>query len=282
MKIRGKWLLLAVCILAVLGFGAYLFVTDRAADHQAPEISFQSEILEVSIQDDGAALLAGVSAWDQQDGDVTDSVVLERISSISEEDTVAATYAAFDRAGNVTKAQRTLRYTDYRSPKFSLSGPMVFRGGLGQDLFNVIHADDVVDGNLSNRIKASVVSDSASVAKNGYYEVEFRVTNSLGDTSYLTVPVDVFSSSTYPYNASLTLSKYMVYVKKGSSFVPEDYLRMLTTSYEEISLAELPDKVEVTVNSDVNTRKPGTYSVTYTAEYRTYIGYTRLIVVVEE
>lgn len=282
MKIRGKWLLLPVCILAAAGFGVYVLQQSRAADRKPPEITFQTETLEVSLRDDRSALLADAAAWDAEDGDVTASILVEKRSSISEDNTVVATYAAFDRAGNVAKAQRTIHYTDYRSPKFSLSGPLVFRGGLGQELFQVVHADDVVDGDLSNRIKATVVSDSASVSKNGYYEVEFRVTNSMGDTSYLTVPVDVISGSAYRYNATVILSKYMDYVEKGSEFVPEDYLRLLVTNMEEIPLAELPQNVKVTVKSDVNTSVPGVYGVTYTVECRDNIGYTRLIVVVEE
>lgn len=59
------------------------------------------------------ALLAGVTATDAEDGDVTASLLVEGISGRNDDGTVQVTYAAFDSNHHVTKATRAVRYTDY-------------------------------------------------------------------------------------------------------------------------------------------------------------------------
>lgn len=294
MKSRSKWVFILLTILCCMGFVAYLYMMDQITDQTAPTISFESEELELSVSATEEDLLADVSAYDDEDGDVTSSLVVEGISNLSSDQTATVTYAAFDQAGNIAKAQRVVYYTDYQSPHFSLSAPLIFRSGVDFDLFDYIGAEDVFDGSLDNNIKATLVSDTGSVTDVGTHEVQFRVTNSMGDTAYLTLPVEVYEDGAY--NATLELSTYLVYLEVGDSFDSESYLKTMKVNGEEISLTETPDEVSIDIDSDVNTRKAGVYSVTYTvtyteaSSYRTYreeeeaeyIGYTRLIVVVEE
>lgn len=277
---KGKWALLVITVLCCLGFAAYLVYTKQIADNTPPEISFTSDLLEVSVEASEDDLLAGVSALDAKDGDVTNSILVEGISGLSSDQLAIVTYAAFDKAGNVAKSQRTLRYTDYHSPRFSLSAPLIFRSGSSFDLLKFISAEDVMDGILDNRIKATLVSGEGALNEEGIYEVEFRVTNSMRDTAYLTVPVEIYPVGLY--NATVTLTDYLIYVQQGDLFDYNDYLDTLQVGTETISLSSIPSDVSVSYNSDVNLNMPGTYSVTYTLKKGSYTGYTRLIVVVEE
>lgn len=277
---KGKWALLVITVLCCLGFAAYLVYTKQIADNTPPEISFTSDLLEVSVEASEDDLLAGVSALDAKDGDVTNSILVEGISGLSSDQLAIVTYAAFDKAGNVAKSQRTLRYTDYHSPRFSLSAPLIFRSGSSFDLLKFISAEDVMDGILDNRIKATLVSGEGALNEEGIYEVEFRVTNSMRDTAYLTVPVEIYPVGLY--NATVTLTDYLIYVQQGDLFDYNDYLDTLQVGTETISLSSIPSDVSVSYNSDVNLNTPGTYSVTYTLKKGSYTGYTRLIVVVEE
>lgn len=274
------WALLIVTFLCCLGFAAYLFFSQRIVDNTAPEISFASDTLQVSVTASDAELMAGVTAWDNKDGDVTASIVVEGIVGLSSDQLATITYAAFDQAGNVAKAQRTLQYTDYHSPRFSLTAPLVFRSGSSFNVLNYIGAEDVIDGVLDDRIKATLVSTEGALSEEGTHEVEFRVTNSMKDTAYLTIPVDIYSAGTY--NATVTLSDYLVYVEQGSSFDYRDFLESFQKGSETVSLKDSPSDVSVSCDSDVNTNVPGAYSVTYTVTSGSYTGYTRLIVVVEE
>ena len=280
MRKKRIWALLIVICVCGLGFAAYLFFSQRITDSAPPEISFASDVLQVSVTASDAELMAGVTARDDRDGDVTGGIVIEGVTGLSSDQLATITYAAFDQAGNVAKAQRTLQYTDYHSPRFSLSAPLVFRSGSSFNLRNYVGAEDVIDGVLDDRVKATLVSTKSALSEEGTHEVEFRVTNSMKDTAYLTVPVEVCSSG--KYNATVVLSDYLVYLQQGSGFNPLDYLESFQKSTETVSLRESASDVSVSWDSDVNTGVPGTYSVTYTVESGSYIGYTRLMVVVEE
>ena len=225
-------------------------------------------------------LLDGVTAWDAEDGDVTAGIVVEGVTNLSADQLATVTYAAFDRAGNVGKAQRTLRYTDYHSPKFTLTDALVFRSGTNFDVLRYVGAEDVIDGTLDDRVKATLVSGEDTITTEGIHKVEFRVTNSMKDTAYLTVPVEVYPVGLY--NATLELTDYLVYVKQGSPFNRDDYLKTLKTGTQEIPLRGELDEISVSYDSDVDTTVPGTYSISYTVQSGGYTGYTRLIVVVEK
>lgn len=236
--------------------------------------------LTLSVQDDQQTLLQGVSAQDARDGDVTASLVVESVRGMVSEKKFTVTYAAFDRAGNVAKAQRTVHYEDYTSPHFVLTAPLIFRASTVLNIFNVVSAEDVFDGTIKDRVKGSLVSEEREIADAGTYTVEFRVTNSLGDTSYLTVPVEVYSGENG--SATVALTDYLVYLKRGGSFDPEKYLSRLTAGGRRIDLKAQRSECSISWDSEVNMNTPGTYCVNYTVEYGSYIGYTRLIVVVED
>ena len=103
---KGVLLFTALCCVA---FAVYFVLSRQAVDHTAPEISFLNEEIEVSVGATETELLSGVTARDARDGDVTGSLVVEGVSVLEPDHTAEVTYAAFDKAGNVAKARRTLR-----------------------------------------------------------------------------------------------------------------------------------------------------------------------------
>lgn len=272
----------AAVLLCLAGTFLYTALFIWPDDTTPPVISMASEELAVSVQDDAAALLSGVTAVDDRDGDVTADILVQGVSGISG-DTVTVTYAAFDAAGNVSKATRTLRYTDYQPPRFSQKDALVFPSGAASDVLDWISAVDVIDGDISSQIKANLVSNSGSLSNPGTHQVEFRVTNSLGDTSYLTLPVDVHTAGSY--NATVELKDYLVYVSRGGDFDPADYLRGLNIGFEDEVIRDR-SQLKIKTLSNVDTDVPGVYSVRYTVTYFRntveYVGYTRLNVVVED
>lgn len=285
-----KWPYLLLIALCLLIFGVYRVVTQISADTQAPKITVDTQQLQVSVQDDKSALLQGVTARDSRDGDVTASLLVENVRLLDKDGTITVTYAAFDKAGNVAKAERQVQYTDYESPKFSLSAPLVFAQSSNFDILSIISAYDAVDGDIQHRIRATSL-DESSVSTLGNHEVQFRITNSLGDTVEQVFPVEVYAAGTY--EASLSLTQYLVYVPVGTSFRAEAYLEDYTLNQETISLrGGLPENFSLRTSGKVNTNTPGVYSVAYTVTYtpeyegniqmiRKYTGYSKLIVVVE-
>lgn len=263
-------------VLLLLAAGVYFLLLRRIGDANPPQISLSSDVLELSVTDPETALLNGVTAQDDRDGDVTSLMVVERISDLSQDHTATVTYAAFDRSGNVAKATRTVHYVDYTPPVFSITSPLVFPIGSSTDILSRVQVMDVLDGNISHNLKASLTGDSSGLNTVGTHQVTFRVTNSMGDTARITLPVDVLPSNTYTGNIRLT--KNMVHLNQGVRFRANDYFDRLIVGSASFTRK---DGVELETVSDVDTSTPGIYSVAFTAKYETIQAFTRLIVVVE-
>ena len=266
-KIRKflPWILVAVCCCA---FAIYFVTTRAMADHTPPEITVPEGTLEISISAREEKLLEGVTARDQRSGDVTDTLVVESVSDIYDGSRATVTYAAFDEAGNVSKAQRSIRYKKYTGPRLTLSGPLLFREGEHIDVFSLVGARDQRDGALDGQVKATLVGGGTTMEKAGEYEVEFRVTNSLGDTERLVLPVEINAAA--PSARTPHLTDYLVYLKRGAKFDALDYLAADTRGWPMKIITEL------------DTGKPGVYTVDYEDKSDAYFGRTRMIVVVEE
>lgn len=280
---KKHWILIAILVLTVATFFGYRAVMGIVRDSQAPTISVPEGTLELTMAATDAELLQGVTASDKRDGEVTASLIVEKIGNIGANHTATVTYAAFDAAGNVAKASRKVLFTDYTSPRFALSRPLVFAAGSNFDLLSFVKAEDVVDGDISHRIRATNL-DGGVITVQGSYNVLFQVHNSLGDTSELTIPVEVQAAGLY--DATVTLTDYLVYVKIGERFDPEDYLERFVVGRSTVSLqGVMPSYITVETEGQVDTSTAGVYTVAYTVtsqkETSKNTAYTKLIVVVE-
>lgn len=287
---KRNWLLLLLIALCLAAFFGYREYDQLHTDTRAPKIYLDEQPLEVSVADDRSALLTGVTASDNVDGDVTDSLVVESVNLLSSDGAISVGYAAFDSAGNVAKATREGRYVDYESPRFTLSAPLIYTLDRSFDVLGTVGAVDVIDGDIQHRVRATV-KDGKAVTTLGSHRVQFQVTNSLGDTVSAIFPVEVLSPGVY--NATLELTDYLIYLPKGSSFNAEDYLSSFTWLGEEYSLeGGLPEDYALRTRGTVRTGYPGVYAIEYRVTYtdrdeknpdfdQKYTGYSKLIVVVE-
>ena len=238
----------------------------------------------VSVKDPAEALLQGITAVDERDGDVTEGILVESVYGISDENLTTVTYAAFDSAGNVSKLQRQVRYTDYREPRFELYASPTFAYGSGFDLLEQVGAEDVLEGNINRRVHATLISDTQSLAMEGNHQVKLMVTNSLGDTVEVVIPVMVYSSEWY--TADVTLTDYLIYLKRGAAFQAEDYLESFVFRGDPIDISrEIPADINVEIQNEVRTGIPGVYEVTYILSKNlngtNHSGVAKLIVIVE-
>ena len=280
---KKNLLYLAVILLCVNLFVLFLFVYNRQTDTQPPVIHFAQGQLEVSVGDPQSALLQGVTAQDQVDGDVTASVVVAQVRLLQSDGTIQVTYAAFDHTGNATRAVRTARYTDYKSPRFQLGRSMTFAANTAFDLFREVKAQDQVDGDISHRVRITSLDEQSVTALGGQLG-QLRVSNSLGETVELEIPVEVYPAGTY--GATLLLTDYLVYVPAGRQLSAESYLDSFVATGQTLSLAGgLPEGFSLEMKSDVKPEVPGVYTVEYRVtrqdESNSVTGYAKLIVVVE-
>ena len=99
--------LIVLCV--ALGAGtAAVVVTD---DRKGPEIELPADG-DVTYEEgsDTASLLEGVTATDEKDGDVTDSLMIENIFPNNDHTSASVVYAAKDSHNNVSKATRRVNY----------------------------------------------------------------------------------------------------------------------------------------------------------------------------
>ena len=157
---------------------------------------------------------------------------------------------------------------------------MLFAQSYIYNTLDIVTATDVIDGDLQHKVRATSLSDSAS-SEVGVHDVEFKVTNSLGDTVKLILPVEVYAAGSY--NGQLRLTDYLIYLEPGEKFRAEDYLDCFVTSYTTVSLrGGVPSSYTLDVSGQVDPSTPGIYCINYTIRNNsTHSGYTRLIVVVE-
>ena len=283
MKIKKNLPLLVFLAIVLALFVGYRTWKTYTTDVTPPVITYDNTVMEISVHDDQSMLLAGVTASDDCDGDVSNSLMIEKIGVINEDHAFVVTVAAFDTSGNVTKVRRNVRYVDYESPKFDLASPLLFLYGRDVNVTSCITANDLIDGDISQRIKFTALSDGAITAE-GVHDLMFRVTNSRGDTSELIIPIEVYPAG--DYNATLLLSDYLVYIPTGESFDAKEYLQYY--KYDDTSVflgSALPPAYRLTTRGVVDTSKPGVYPVSYTLSYTvdkyTYTAYSKLIVIVE-
>lgn len=281
---RVNIFLLLILAAAMVLFSGYLLWIHGNLDTIGPVFSVEEGILEISVKDPAEALLQGITAVDERDGDVTEGILVESVYGISDENLTTVTYAAFDSAGNVSKFQRQVRYSDYREPRFELYASPTFAYGSGFDLLEQVGAEDVLEGNINRRVHATLISDTQSLAMEGNHQVKLQVTNDLGDTVEMILPVSVYNPEWY--TASVTLKEYLIYLEAGEPFEPRSYLESFVFRGNPIDLTRgVPDDITADVVSNVKTGEPGVYEVTYilsrTQNAMTHSGIAKLIVIVQ-
>ena len=283
---KQRYLLLSVLLAAAIAlFGVYLFMTDLTKDTTAPVITVDEGILEISVEDPGEVLMTGVTALDDRDGDVTATMLVESVYGISDDNVTTVTYAAFDRAGNVSKIQREVRYTDYREPRFELFHSLCFPKKTGFALLEYVGASDVLEGDIRRRVRATLVSDTRNIDEIGTHVVRFQVTNSMGDTVVEELPVEIYNPEWY--TADVVLDEYLIYLKQGDVFRAADHLRKFVVPGEEIDISRgVPNDIYSDIRNNVNTRVPGVYTVEYTLtktiNQESFSGRAVLVVIVQE
>ncbi|MBQ7229736.1 MAG: hypothetical protein IJX04_02410 [Oscillospiraceae bacterium] len=281
---RLNTLLLMILAAAFVLFGCYHIWVHNRLDTVGPELIVDEGLLEISVKDEADVLLTGIRALDERDGDVTSSILVESVYGIDQNNMTTVTYVAFDRAGNVSKTQRQVRYVDYEHPRFQLYGSLTFSYGSGFDLLEYLGAQDVIEGDIRRRVHATLISDTKSIEAEGRHQVKLQVTNSLGDTSELVVPVEVFDPEWYA--ADVRLSDYLIYLDRGSRFDARSYLEKFIFRGEPIDMTRgTPEGVSVEIDNGVNMNEPGVYEVSYilskSLNMNMYSGIAKLIVVVE-
>ncbi|MGN0334292.1 MAG: immunoglobulin-like domain-containing protein [Lachnospiraceae bacterium] len=281
----------AVFLISCLVFVLYVVKTKRLEDHVPPVLSCSEDVIYVKSSAGDQELVKGVTAEDDRDGDITDSVRVSAKSHFIEKGKRTVTYIVFDKANQAGTLQRTVCYTDYTSPKIYLSEPLRYsrQSISGVNLTEYMTAEDCIDGDVTKQLRISL-SDSFYAGDPGDYDITVQVTNSAGDVRVIPMQVTAVDTADREEAAKFypMLSEYIVYTEVGKELKLSSYIEGVqrgNTKYlfeaDSEYLSFTAD--EIHIESEVDYTKAGVYPVEYSYSSEEGItAVTRLYVVVEE
>lgn len=264
-----------VIVLLVIALGIYVaswFVEQSREDPTRPTITSDVEVLELPCAYSQEQMLSGLTAYDERDGDLTSEILVGEMSRFQQKGTCEVTYVVFDSSNQPATLTRQVVFTDYRSPQFTLTQPLVFVQGRGSSASSYVGATDMLDGDISSSVRMTDSNISYSVV--GDYEMDVEVTNSFGDLAEATLPVHIVEQ--YQQSLTIELTQNLVYLSVGETFQPYNYVSSVTTSN-----GSQIDTDNVSAVSDVDTSTPGCYEVQYNVSSSGSQGITWLVVIVE-
>ncbi len=253
---------------------AAVFISEKlAVDKTFPVITVEEEMIEVSLKATDEELLKGITAYDEKDKDLTDKIIIESISRFTEKGVSKVIYAVCDSNNNVAKATRMIKFKGYESPKFQVVGNLCFSFYEQIDIRELIFAKDSLEGGITSNI--IVTSDDYTPSIPGAFSLNVTVTNSKGDTSTIKLPLIVEDR---PLSVpTIELKEYLVYAQKGKTIDFNSYI------VDALDINEVSLKNQVTVESNVDFNKPGTYNVHYyVTDSNSLRGHSVLTVIVGE
>ncbi len=279
---RTKVFVILFFLISVGVWKGYDIYAGLQTDNSQPVITMASESLTVSVKDGDSALLEGVTAEDAGDGDLTDKIFIESRRNFIEKGKFNVTFAVSDSDNHVARATREVVYSDYVSPQFELTQALEFPNTKSaQEDINIasnLSAHDVIDGDISNKIRISgdYTMNSHTV---GDYPMEFIVMNSMGDTVSLPVTVKIYDSSAGS-QPKINLKKYLMNVPVGTevdlgSMVESIEYRgvvyeraedgaFYSGEYDRNGEPMTIPAARMSYSGEVDFREPGVYEITYT------------------
>ncbi|WP_285765728.1 immunoglobulin-like domain-containing protein [Peribacillus sp. SI8-4] len=191
---------------------------------------------------------SSVKAKDDKDGDLTSAIRVEGKVDTKKVGAYILTYTVADKAGNAAKAIRKITVYDRVKPVISGAGNKTIRLNSSFDPKSNVSAKDNADGSLTNKLK---VTGTVNTKKKGSYTLTYTVTDSSKNAATVTRKITI--DSTKP-TISGAANKTVVY---NSKFDPKSGV----TAKDNLD-GNLTGKIKVT--GTVNTKKKGTYTLTYT------------------
>ena len=90
-----RWFAITLFLLSVVLYALDQNQIRRKTDQTIPKISMDQDEIQVSVKDPEKVWKKGITAYDEKDGDITDSLVIESVSTFLEKGRRLVSYAAF-------------------------------------------------------------------------------------------------------------------------------------------------------------------------------------------
>ena len=266
---RIRLAVVGIFVLSLIAFIVFNIVNRVTTDSTPPVITSESDTVTVSVAAEESELLAGLTAADDEDGDLTGEIMISSMSNFTEPGKRTVSYVVFDASNNASTLTRNLEYTDYTAPQIKLTQPL--RYGLNEmedaSLTENMSVQDCLDGDITQQIRATF-NDSSYIAMAGEYGITVQVSNSAGDTCSVPLTVTVTDPAEESGKYYPMLSDYIVYAPVGGYVDLTSLLIGLENSSTQYLFADAnpsaPGGIEsVAIGGAVDYNTPGTYTVDY-------------------
>lgn len=244
----AKKLVGIMIFLCVVLAGGIVYIRGQA-DHTGPEITDGGSEITVYTPDvTDADLLKGMSAIDEKDGDVSDTLTVESVYSV-DDSSVVVTYAAKDDDNNITKYKRTME------------AEMPAEDPDSDDSDEDETDEDETDGEASDGTEAEEAD--ADGEENGETDEAATPTpepeQEQDEAEVLKQEQEAEAESMPEQNPRIHLTEYLVKLPVGSAWNPLDYVSEITDDQDDTYA--LWRKIQVA--DEVSTAAAGTYECTY-------------------
>ncbi|HJC39639.1 MAG TPA: hypothetical protein H9757_11360 [Candidatus Mediterraneibacter faecigallinarum] len=266
---RIRLAVVGIFVLSLIAFIVFNIVNRVTTDSTPPVITSESDTVTVSVAAEESELLAGLTAADDEDGDLTGEIMISSMSNFTEPGKRTISYVVFDASNNASTLTRNLEYTDYTAPQIKLTQPLRYSLNEMEDasLTENMSVQDCLDGDITQQIRATF-NDGSYIAMAGEYGITVQVSNSAGDTCSVPLTVTVTDPAEESGKYYPMLSDYIVYAPVGGYVDLTSLLIGLENSSTQYLFADAnpsaPGGIEsVAIGGAIDYNTPGTYTVDY-------------------
>ncbi|MBO9131245.1 immunoglobulin-like domain-containing protein [Bacillus sp. 165] len=190
-----------------------------------------------------------VYAYDNVDNDLTENMKVSGTVDTKKKGEYTLTYTVSDKSGNTTAVIRKITVYDNVKPIITGATSKTIAIGTGFNAKTGVFATDNVDGSLTNIIK---ISGSVNTKAKGTYTLTYSVSDTSGNVTTVIRKITVIDNIKPVFTGATNKT-----IKLNSTFNP----RTGVTAKDNVD-GDLTKSIVIT--GSVNTKKRGTYTLTYT------------------
>ncbi len=246
---QGKklYFLLIVCVIIIFsGCVISTIVTDK----EPPEIIIsEAGIIDLFTDDmDIKELLKGVTAYDEHDGDVTDSLSIVNLIVINDRQFIQVTYAASDKRNNIAQKSTKIKYSGTK------------------DFINIsLTENDSTDNDgTDNEIPSQSDSDTTTEPQDTPVSGENQTTESQppAEEGGSGTPVKIDKAAVDATGIPQIELKYTDYtLHKGKEFTTANALSMVSDTYDDSE--DVSNRIVINGLEEIDTDTVGDYELSY-------------------
>lgn len=246
-----KWLIAGALFVCIVIGGGTLY-SRYHSDRTAPEISFEGTLKYTDGMTE-EEMLSDVSAVDEHDGDVSDSLTVESVIVNQADQTVVVRYAARDSHNNVAKKSRTFETGDGTA---SISDAADSKDDIG----NAGHtAAGGFEQKTSGTKKKEKESEETTPGGTESTQSESSGEDMTESETEMSLEPETETEITAPGAPHIKLTENHAQIKVGDSFDPLLYVAAVEDDYD--NKYTLWRDIQISGEYDVN--KPGVYDFSF-------------------